>query len=84
MQSFRFSDAQIEAGISKHEASVPECGAPTAEALSRWENEGGAPDRRGESGNRKVPDEALLLPIARSAENVVERHQDGSTVDPKC
>jgi hypothetical protein len=56
MRSSRFSNAQIEAGIAKHDRSVPEYSLPTAEALSRWENEGGAPDRREEPGNRKASD----------------------------
>jgi hypothetical protein len=47
MQSSRPSDVQIGAGTSKHDTSVQGHDTPTAEALSRWENDGGAPDRRG-------------------------------------
>jgi len=50
MQSSRSSDAQIVAGTSKHDTSVQEHDTSTAEALSRWENDGGAPERRASPG----------------------------------
>lgn len=82
MRSSRFSNVQIEAGVAKHDTSVPEHSLPTAEALSRWENEGGAPDRREEPANRKVPD-ARMLQIARPAESAAGRHLKGSVIDPQ-
>lgn len=83
MQNSRFSDAQVGAGVAKRDASAPEYGAPSAEALSRWENEGGAPDRRGETSNRKVVNASLPLSASQSAGHVVARHQKRSRVDPE-
>lgn len=83
MQNSRLSDAQVITGVAKSDASTPEYGVPSAEALSRWENDGGAPDRRGGTSNRKVSNSSLPLPASQSGENVVERHQEGLSVDPE-
>ncbi len=83
MRSSRFSDVQIEGGIAKHDASLLEYRLSTAEALSRWENDGGAPDRREETGKSRIPDAPQMLQIRRPDQSVTGRHLEGSTIDPK-
>lgn len=83
MRSSRFTNVQIEDGIGKHDANLLEYRLSTAEALSRWENDGGAPDRREETGKSRIPDAPQMLQIRRPAQSVTGRHLGGSTIDPK-
>ena len=81
MTSSRFSDVRSGSIVSAYDASVAQREAPTAEALSRWENEGGAPDRQGEFDNHTAQHASPLFPVQRSALNAVEQHQTGSRLN---
>ena len=50
MRSYRSRDPRAGVGLLKQDTGLYEHGVPTDAAISRWENEGGAPDRRGEFG----------------------------------
>jgi hypothetical protein len=52
MKSWQTQNVQVGPSIVKQDARVPEHSELTVEALSRWENEGGAPEQRNESDNR--------------------------------
>jgi hypothetical protein len=56
VRNCRSREARVGFGALKQDASVQEHGVPTVEALARWENEGGAPDRRSELGNHTAPE----------------------------
>lgn len=43
MTVFQFSDARVEPSGPMHDAGIADGTGPSAEELSRWENEGGAP-----------------------------------------
>jgi hypothetical protein len=61
MKNWASPEARLGFRILKRDASSPEHNAPSIEALSRWENEGGAPDRRGEFENRMATSELPLF-----------------------
>jgi hypothetical protein len=65
VRNCRSREARVGFGALKQDASVHEPGVPTVEALSRWENEGGAPDRRSELDNHTAPEciTAVLAPL---------------------
>jgi len=48
MGSVRFLDIRVEIAVSVRDVGTTDRVAPSAEALSRWENDGGAPGPRDE------------------------------------
>jgi hypothetical protein len=70
MRYRRLREARIRSRVLKRDANLPEYGAPTVEALSRWENDGGAPDRCSELRNRTAPGALPQLADPRAAANI--------------
>jgi len=54
LRSFRSQKNRDEVHVLKQDARISEHSEPIVEALSRWENDGGAPDRRSEFDNCTV------------------------------
>jgi hypothetical protein len=61
MKGYGPQQSRVEFRVLKKGARVPGHGDPTVDAISRWENDGGAPDRRSEFDNHTVRNDSPLI-----------------------